>query len=482
MSILKALYFGSLVLFLNLAAASDKQQLESNKDCRLANVLQSCLRAHLSNESIGVRDLGEKIVLTAENDRVLQEATTALEISSCFKGHFMGIDQTDNNVAPRKIACWSDALSLLGVQEVGISSVSVPDDADDTDNMILRLPLNSTLNTLVYQAFTQQLLNDLPLLNYVENVLNIIHEVESPNGEKNLEIHYGKLQPFFLLAAAQQESNEASYHKHDLLSRLIGISNGNLSLIPAKKDGQFDLHSIVLESENKTRKPLHIKIYADISASMENTIGQVSKELNALVKALKANIKDNTVISVYTFNESLLPIAERISVSTLNPYFSLSARGMTDLCFVTDACLKATEQEEELVIAYTDGEHTTGTNIAKSTEKLQKAQSESKVNRAYLVRFGAYAGDLFRKLEQYTGGKSCDVSQAAEIFKEIIEKASDITLPHSSITIEITADEQTSLQTFWQQSAYPGLYNTGKKIKYGYNLRQKLKKEWNKFF
>lgn len=336
------------------------------------------------------------------------------------------------NYQKTSFSCWGDCLESLGVPSTNLRNFAINNQKDDGFTLEFPYVPNASddFNNKLVDLYFNELKAKSPLFNWINQ---IDKEFVQQKDDYRI-INYGRLAEYLCKLQVNIDSSNAENDRVELklplqriLKRLIAVAGHDLSLVKTGTPGKYKLRTIMLgDANNQGALPLTptIEIIIDKSASMGGAgggIDQINRQMPNLLKELRGSLREGQSlnVSIFAFNDTIDPVKSfTLSFSDDSPILweNISASGLTNLAVIGDRLSLNNPEEKKVVVAFTDGEHTTeNITLPDCFKTLKELQHKGMFAQPYLCAVGQSA----------TGSKKF-FSGISQIFAGAVEEHKDI--------------------------------------------------------
>ncbi|MDP4725416.1 MAG: hypothetical protein NWS47_03905 [Alphaproteobacteria bacterium] len=310
-----------------------------------------------------------------------------------------------------KLESWGACFDALCIdsQEVRLTNM---DAAQDTTSE-LRIPIDTGFNRGIARLYVDLLKEKSSFFNWAyTNIKEFVRE-----DDNQLIISYGLLNDFLYSAIGngvtkfeageegvdERECYELTIPVQSILKRLIAASSGVVTL-RENGNGTYKAYTTSLGNELSYGKVSRIsaEFLLDKSGSMGGeSINKLNQEMPKLLTMIRDLLPENTICDVI-----ISPFTDKISKSEIRKFSlekgksipswgALVADGGTDLTHIGNAMALKAEEDEKIVVAYTDGNHESQASLPSSLDMITKLQKSGHFARPYFRKIGATAQSDF---------------------------------------------------------------------------------------
>lgn len=379
-----------------------------------------------------------------------------------------------------QFTCWQECLVSLGIQQDNLSNFAIMNQLDEDGCLKIPYGLVSgelTFNQKLANMYIEEIKRQSLYFDWVSRCNNQL--IQTSNDY--LIINYGLLAEYLCSLGVQAEPTDnenifvSQFSLKGVLKRLTAAAGGDVSLVGTSKPGQYRVRTVMLghdSYQNREGAAQNIEIVIDRSSSMDGEkINTVNKRMPIFLSQLRRSLSENQSLNVevYAFSEDISHYNTYTlthSDSSTIYWKNIGTGGGTDLTKVGERLKLSNPDERKVVVAFTDGEHTSSTDLSTSLSSISKMQHEGCFAQPYFCRVGLPSSDntsYFSKVSSAFAGSFYDHDSIDEFCQKVSSK-----IPHlleSNVPLILTVDGIDI--TIRQQDAKPDIHTTTQTVSSG---------------
>jgi uncharacterized protein YegL len=379
-----------------------------------------------------------------------------------------------------KLTCWQECLDSLGIQQDDLSNFAIKNQRDEDG--CLKIPYGQVSGEL---TFNQKLANM-----YVDEVksrsayfgwMSRCNKQLIQTIDDYLVVNYGLLTEYLCSIEIQPESTDSNdvfvsqLSLQSVLKRLTAAAGGDISLVGTSIPGQYQVRTVMLGNDGHSNggSIQTIEIVIDQSGSMAgDKINSVNQKMPIFLRELRGALiqeGQSLNVEVYAFSDNI----SRYNTYTLIhsdhsgiPWKDIGVTGGTDLTKVGDRLKLSNPDERKVVVAFTDGEHASTSDLNASLETVSKMQHEGCFAQPYFCRVGLPSSNntsYFSKISSTFSGSFYEQDSIEEFCKKVTSNIPY--LLESNIPLILTVDGVDI--TIRQQDAKRDIHTTTQEVRQG---------------
>ncbi len=373
---------------------------------------------------------------------------------------------------------WESCLTSLGVNWKDLANFSIQDDCEGC----LRIPYGTqsneelTFNQKIANMYVKEIKKRSPYFKWFSQ--NNPGLIEFTDADEYLTINYGLFNDYFckLDVPTEQTSEDdvftSTLSLQTILKRLTAVAGGDISLVPTSIPGQYRVRTVMLGDHQSQQGNRVMEIIIDKSYSM---VGEKINEINEKMPGLLEIIRDflgedeSLKIDVYTFNDLLThQCTYNFGPSNQSPITWTNVRGDggTDLTKVGERMHLSSLDERKIVVAFTDGEHESSSDLNESYTKLQEMQREGSFAQPYFCRVGVKSNAnsaYFSKISEIFAGSFKDHGSIDEFCRTVALNIPYLLESNTPLVLTLNGENI----TIRQQDAKPDIHETSQVVEQG---------------
>jgi hypothetical protein len=293
-----------------------------------------------------------------------------------------------------------------------------------------------------------------------------------------LVIHYDLLAEYLCSIEVKPElTNETSIVQlslQSILKRLTAAAGSDISLVKTSKPGEYQVRTVMVGNDNSqgSRAAQTIEIVIDKSASMGGEkIDSVNERMPIFLRELQNALTEGQSLNVkvFAFSDDIAPYESYTLAHSEKPsilWKKIVADGGTDLTKVGDRLKLSTPDERKVVVAFTDGQHYSTSDLNVSLSDLSAMQHEGSFAQPYFCRVGLANPEntpYFSKISSAFAGSFYEHDSIGDFCKKVTSNIPY--LLESNIPLILTIDGVDI--TIRQQDAKPDIHTTTQTVHQG---------------
>ncbi len=287
-------------------------------------------------------------------------------------------------------------------------------------------------------------------------------------------IHYALLSEFLYLEPINtlskvDDSEDFSilFSSQSVLKHLLAAVCGAVALVPEEK-GNYSVKTISLGDKPSYTTAI-LEILVDKSYSMcGNSIRTVNREIPEFLRALQETLPVGVFVTVHlkAFDDQIDDVATfDIGRDTVLPILDpIKVRGGTDLTLIEDSLLTK-ENERKVLVAFTDGNHQSSSNLTTSMEKMRVlVRSGKPFAKPKLCKVGGKSNDFFEEVADIFGGSYSTESNIGGFCGSVISEMTELMISRTNLVFQLAGE---NVVVKWARNDVPGIFSVSQKVSEG---------------
>lgn len=375
-----------------------------------------------------------------------------------------------------KFTCWQECLDSLGIQQAGLSNFAIMRD----ENGCLKIPSDSSFNQQIANMYLEEIKKQSPYFKWMSHCnKQLIQTIDD-----NLVVNYGLLTEYLCSIEVQPEPTTgndtdeifvAELSLQGVLKRLTAAAGSDISLVGTSIPGQYQVRTVMLGEDSQQSgggSTPTIEIIVDSSSSMGgDKIKSVNEKIPLFLQKLQNTLTggQSLNVAVYAFSNDIGLYKTYNFTHSGNSeieWKDIVATGGTDLTKVGDRLKLSSLDERKVVVAFTDGEHTSGSDLKASLSTLSTMQHDGSFAQPYVCRVGLSNKEntpYFSEISKIFDGAFYEHDSVEEFCNKV-----SLNIPYlleSNIPLILTVDGMDI--TIRQQDAQPDIHITNQTVSSG---------------
>lgn len=365
-----------------------------------------------------------------------------------------------------KLTCWLDCLFSLGVQNQGeLSNFLIKEDKDGR----IKMSYNSLFNQQVANMYLEEIKKQSPYFNWMSRCnKQLIQTIDD-----DLIVNYDLLTEYLCSIEVQPEPTDSNdifvseLSLESVLKRLTAAAGSDISLVGTSIPGKYKVRTVMLGNDNNQGSaPVQtIEIVIDQSGSMVgDKIASVNQKMPIFLRELREALTEGQSLNVevYAFSDDIVPYNTYTFIHSDHSkiyWKDIGTSGGTDLTKVGERLKLSSPDERKVVVAFTDGEHQSKSDLAASLESMSEMQHEGSFAQPYFCRVGLASNNnasYFEKVSNAFAGSFYDHDSIDGFCQKVSSKIPY--LLESNIPLILTLNGTDV--TIRQQDAKPDIHTT----------------------
>lgn len=413
------------------------------------------------------------------NQRQLAEAANRLNDFNQLRKHVIPVSSkvtTTQSCSNAKFTSWSECLTAIGIQQSDLSDFSLSSYLDQES--CLKIPYGSESGPLTFYQKVAKM--------YVEEVKNrsaYFDWVSRTNPElvqtidEYLTINYGLLTDYLCSLPIQMEPTDndnifvSQLSVQSVLKKLTAAAGGDISLVETSTPGRYQVRTVMLGSDNYNRGSTvpTIEIVIDKSTSMGgDKIDAVNNGIPVFLKKLRSALTEGQTLKVdiFVFSDDIAPYSTYTlshSNSSEILWKNISINGGTDLTKVAQRLSLSSPDERKVVVAFTDGEHESNSDLDGSLSSLSMLQHEGSFAQPYFCRVGVASDkntSYFSKISNTFAGSFYDHDSVEDFCTKVSSNIPYLLESNTPLILTLNGVDV----TIRQQDAKPDVHVTNQTV------------------
>lgn len=454
-----------------VGSSTDSEQ-QSNK-----NQLRRVLSELLPKVRVELNEDDTQVTLTGTPDN-LESARKVLQNYDTIRSTLIPTGKAANltTATLSPLESWDQFMLAVGIAPELNNLFDTKAECTHDDGERFTIVTESSYNGRMVTAYVDSLHENSAFFAWARrNVPNFIEQNQS-----RTSICYGLLRDFLHLEAGEiaEESSDSDnatlvLDAQNVLKNMIAAVSSNVALKPTSDPKRFSVHTLSL-GEGYNARSATLKLILDKSGSMHgNPISFVNDALPKVLAIVQNTLKSGQAIDVEieTFNEHKTLVGTYVltpqgRIPSLAP---IQASGATNLTLILPS-LTAEENEEKLVVAFTDGDHTSTKSLKVGIANLKRTVRTKPFARARLVKVGGSESDFFKAVSDILGGEYATEDNIEDFFKTLQADLTDMLRSRAPLVLELAG---AGVKVEWLPDDRPGIYSTRSDVTSGDRLKYK---------
>ncbi|NCP61710.1 MAG: VWA domain-containing protein [Alphaproteobacteria bacterium] len=458
-------YLLCTAFFISPSFASNSVDEDSNQ---LEGILNSLFGGKVSvkvdSEQETVRLIG-----TEEN---VNEALVHLGDFDFLRTQFLPVDRRvgHTHASDKSIDSWTDFIKANGINLKEFDMFNISSDRIADDRGVVTFETPSSLDRGFVRLYIEALQDKSQFFNWA---LHNLHGFLEGDDTKTV-IHYALLAEFLYLEPKSplsqvDDSEDFSilFSSQSVLKHLLAAVCGDVALVP-EEEGSYSVKTLSL-GDKPSYTTATLEILVDKSYSMcGNAIGTVNREIPEFLRALQATLPVGVFVTVHlkAFDDQIDDVAIfDIGRDTVLPILDpIKVRGGTDLTLIEDS-LVTKANERKVLVAFTDGNHQSPSNLSTSMEKMRDlVRSGKPFAKPKLCKVGGESSVFFEKVADIFGGSYSTESNISGFCGSVISEMTQLMISRTNLVFQLAGE---NVVVKWARNDLPGIFSVSQRVNEG---------------
>ena len=441
----------------------DRNQLEET----LSDLFGGKVSVRVDEEQSTVRFLG-----TEEN---VKEALLKLGNFDFLRTQFLPVDRRVGytQASHESIDSWTNFIKANGINPKELDMFNISSDRIIDTGGVVTFATGSSLDRGFVELYIEALRDKSQFFRWAcQNVHGFLG-----GSDTKTVIHYALLSEFLYLepkkSLAKEDNSEdfsVLFSSQSVLKHLLAAVCGDVALVP-EDDENYSVKTLSL-GDKPSYTTATLEILVDKSYSMVGRpISTINDAIPQFLKELQKTLPVGVFVTVHlkAFDDKLDNVATfKIGRNTVLPILDpIEVRGGTDLTLIEDS-LVTKGNERKVLVAFTDGEHQSSSNLNTSMGKMRDLVISGKpFAKPKLCKVGGESSGFFEEAASIFGGSYSTESDMSTFCGSVISEMTDLMISRTNLVFKLAGEH---VVVKWARNDLPGIFSVPQKVKKGESI------------